>query len=256
MTNKITIIGYGKMAQAIACAINGIFELEIAGRNSDKIQHFIQKNNLKNATAIHIDKSFDVCDKIIILAIKPYALHSFIYNNVAHSVFSVMAGINIKSLQQTINAQHYCRVMPNIASLVKKGVNAIYTNDFSTHELADKIFAHTGINIFVEKESDINAACAISGSGTAYLALIAEALIDAGVREGLHLDTSKKLVNGLFNGFSTLLDSTNPSNIKESTTSPGGTTAEALSVLEAHSIRAAFINAVHSARTKADNICK
>lgn len=252
--NKITIIGYGKMAKAIACGLNGKFELEIAGRDEYKIQSFIEENSLKNTSKSHIKSEFDVDDKIVIMAIKPYALESFRYKNKAHSVYSLMAGINIGQLKNVIDAKFYCRVMPNIASLIGAGVSAIYAQDEDSKKLAKEIFDTLGTSIFLDKESLINSAGALSGSGPAYLGIIAEALIDAGVREGLSLDISKQLVQGLFIGFSELLKTRDPNEIKLDTTSPGGTTAEAIQILEAKAIRGTLIDAVHSANIKANNI--
>ncbi|RAX55289.1 pyrroline-5-carboxylate reductase [Helicobacter sp. 16-1353] len=250
----ITIIGYGKMAKAIACGLNGKFELEIAGRDEYKIQDFIKENSLKNTSISHIESQFNVKDKIIIMAIKPYALESFKYKDKAHSVFSLMAGISIAQLKNVIDSTSYCRVMPNIASLLGAGVSAIYAQDEESKKLAKEIFDTLGMSVFVDKEVLINSAGALSGSGPAYLGIIAEALIDAGVREGLSLDTSKQLVKGLFNGFSKLLAIKDPNEIKLDTTSPGGTTAEAIQILEARAIRGILMDAVHSANIKANNM--
>lgn len=252
--NKLTIIGYGKMAKAIACGLNGKFELEIAGRDEEKIKNFISENNLKNTTITHIQKEFDIQNKIIILAIKPYALESFVYKNKANGVYSLLAGICIEQLKSHLDSKHYCRAMPNVASLVSQGITAIYTQNNEAKPIAEQIFGVLGKNVFLDKESLINPAGALSGSGPAYLGVVAEALIDAGVREGLSLDISRELVKGLFSGFAALLESQTPSQIRLDTTSPGGTTAEALQILESKAVRGTFIEAVHSANIKANNI--
>ena len=184
--------------------------------------------------------------------------------------------------------------MPNVASLVGKGVSVIFaeTNNASLQDSqklpprhcenlrkqirgnlsksaessadsanqsdiineCESIFAPLGSCIFVEKESYINPAGAISGSGTAYLGLVAEAMIDAGVREGLSLEVSKELVRGLFSGFSALFAHTEAHTIRTDTTSPAGTTIEALAILENRGVRSAFMDAIHAANNKAKNI--
>ncbi|MDE6885456.1 MAG: pyrroline-5-carboxylate reductase [Helicobacteraceae bacterium] len=250
---KITIIGYGKMAKAIACGLNNKFELEIIGRNKQKLESFIKDNNLAN-TIIHATNKINLQDKIVILAIKPYAFDSFKYKNKANTIYSIMAGISIERLKNVLDSEYYCRVMPNIASLVGEGTNIIYTQNLEVEKNASEIFSALGKCIFVEKEQLINSAGAVSGSGTAYLGIVAEAMIDAGVREGLSLDSSKEIVRSLFSGFAKLFEIKEASEIRLDTTSPNGTTAEAICVLENRAIRSAFIDAIHNANKKANSI--
>ncbi|RDU57967.1 pyrroline-5-carboxylate reductase [Helicobacter sp. MIT 99-5507] len=250
----ISIIGYGKMAKAIACGLNGKFALEIIGRDKEKIQNFIQENNLLNTTSLHTEKIIDIKDKILILAIKPYALEYFKYENQSIAVFNIMAGISISKLQSILDSKSYCRVMPNVASLIGSGLSVLYSDDIKIKKLASDIFDTLGSSIFVDKEEQIDSAGAISGCGPAYLGLVAEALIDAGIKEGLNLDISTKLVNGLFDGFSKLLQVKSPNSIRLDTTSPGGTTIDGIVELENSATRAAFINAVHAAHKKAKTL--
>lgn len=258
---KITIIGYGKMAKAIAVGLNGKFELEIIGRNKAKVEAFVRENALKNASVVCVESAIDLNERRVILAIKPYALDSFRYKGRAKAIYSIMAGISIERLKKCANAEHFIRVMPNIASLVGKGVSVIFAessadsaNQSDIINECKSIFAPLGSCIFVEKESYINPAGAISGSGTAYLGLVAEAMIDAGVREGLSLEVSKELVRGLFSGFSALFAHTEAHTIRTDTTSPAGTTIEALAILENRGVRSAFMDAIHAANNKAKNI--
>lgn len=281
----ISIIGYGKMAKAIAVALNGKFALEIIGRNAEKMERFICENALQNAKIVLCAESsaIDIANKSVILAIKPYALDSFAYTGKARAIYSIMAGISIERLKECAKAEVFVRVMPNIASLVGQGVSVIFveTNNASLRDSAtpnrgnlsksaessadstnqsdiitecESIFAPLGKCIFVDKESYINPSSAISGSGTAYLGLIAEAMIDAGVREGLSIEISKELVRGLFSGFSALFSVVEANTIRTDTTSPAGTTAEALAILENRGVRSAFMDAIHAANTKANNI--
>lgn len=281
----ISIIGYGKMAKAIAVALNGKFALEIIGRNAEKMETFIRENALQNAKIVLCAESsaIDIANKSVILAIKPYALDSFAYTGKARAIYSIMAGISIERLKECAKAEVFVRVMPNIASLVGQGVSVIFvetdnaslrdsatpnrgnlsksaessadsTNQSDIINECESIFAPLGKCVFVDKESYINPSSAISGSGTAYLGLIAEAMIDAGVREGLSIEISKELVRGLFSGFSALFSVVEANTIRTDTTSPAGTTAEALAILENRGVRSAFMDAIHAANTKANNI--
>ena len=272
---KISIIGYGKMAKAIAVALNGRFALEIIGRNAEKMERFVRENALQNASVICVDSlksgAIDLSGKSVILAIKPYALDSFAYTGKARAIYSIMAGISIERLQKCAEAEIFVRVMPNVASLVGMGVSVIYAESIESSESSgeskgesksanqiqsecESIFAPLGKCIFVDKESYINPSGAISGSGTAYLGLIAEAMIDAGVREGLSVEVSKELTRGLFSGFSALFTQSEANTIRADTTSPAGTTAEALAILENRGVRSAFMDAIHAANKKANSI--
>lgn len=251
--NKITIIGYGKMAKAIVGALKNDFNFEIAGRSEYKIKAFIKDNELVNADC-SANNEIDCLDKTIILAIKPAALSDFTFKNKAKVVYSIMAGVEIERIKNAIEAESYCRAMPNIASTIKKGISVIYAQNTELEKRANSIFSLLGKCIFVDKEEFINPATALSGSGPAYLGLIAEALIEAGVREGIDYITARECVRGLFSGFSALLENMDANEIKINTTSPNGTTAEALSVLEKCAVKSAFLEAIHSAHKKAKDI--
>lgn len=251
----ISIIGYGKMSEAIVCGLNGKFNLEIIGRDENKMIKFIEKNNLLHATYNVVkNKEINIESKILILAIKPYALESFVYVNRAKVVYSILAGISIEHIKRVCSSDLYCRVMPNIASLIGKGISSIYLENDDFKELTIDIWRSVGDIVFLDKESLINPSSAIAGSGPAYLGLIAEALIDAGVREGLSLDISRKLVVGLFKGFGELLEYKDATNIRLDTTSPGGTTTEGVYILETAGVRGSIRKAVARVNKKAHKI--
>jgi len=98
-------------------------------------------------------------------------------------------------------------------------------------------------------ERQLDAVTGVSGSGPAYLFLVAEALIEAGVTAGLSRDVSKELVVGTLLGSARLLAETGeePSVLRASVTSPGGTTAAAVRTLEFKAVRSAFVEAVAAA---------
>ena len=106
------------------------------------------------------------------------------------------------------------------------------------------MFERIGSTLWVGTQKELDIATAIAGSGPAYLALVADALIDGGVALGLTRDDAKKLTVGLFDGFANNLTESEPSQIKASVMSPGGTTAAAICHLEEKSTRSAFIRFV------------
>lgn len=114
-------------------------------------------------------------------------------------------------------------------------------------EWAQAVLGSVGIVVTVP-EAQLDAVTGLVGSGPAYLFLVAEALMDAGVAEGLPRDTVELLIRQLFVGSAALLaQGQDPKDLRASVTSPGGTTAAGIAILEAQAIRTAFAEAVRAA---------
>jgi pyrroline-5-carboxylate reductase len=142
------------------------------------------------------------------------------------------------------------RAMPNTPALVGQGASAIAAGEAATDDdllWAEHVLGAVGTVTRVA-ESDLDAVTALSGSGPAYLFLVAEALIDAGVAAGLDRAVAEFLTTQLFVGSAALLAARgDPAALREMVTSPGGTTAAGLEVLGARDVRSAFGDAVHAA---------
>jgi pyrroline-5-carboxylate reductase len=104
-----------------------------------------------------------------------------------------------------------------------------------------------GDTMWLASEKELDIATAVAGSGPAYLALVAEAMMDGGVAGGLKRADSVALVNSLFRGFAPLISAQHPALIKDSVMSPAGTTAAGYKELEIGGVRASFIKAIASA---------
>src|SRR5690606_38204609 len=141
--------------------------------------------------------------------------------------------------------------MPNTPALVGEGAAAIAAGSSAKEDdlaWAESLLGAVGTVVRV-KEPLLDAVTGLSGSGPAYVFLVAEALIDAGVHAGLPRDISSQLAIQTSVGAATLLaqgDQT-PEALRAAVTSPGGTTAAGLRVLEQHGTRAAFLEAVTAA---------
>jgi pyrroline-5-carboxylate reductase len=165
---------------------------------------------------------------------------------------SIMAGVSTYKLESYLPAQaRVIRTMPNAPALIRKGCTAICGGKYATDKDIDeakKIFDCVGSAIKV-KEELMDAVVGISGSGPAYFYMIIEALGDAGVKVGLSREQALSLAaNTAFGAAAMVLETQkHPAMLKDMVTSPNGTTIEALSVLEAHGVRAAFIEAVEAA---------
>ena len=143
------------------------------------------------------------------------------------------------------------RVMPNTPALVLEGASAIAGSSTCTHEdlgIARDIFS--GIGICVElNESQIDAVTGLSGSGPAYCFALIEAMADGGVRAGLPRDIAIKLAAATLKGSGAMVLETgkHPAELRDMVTSPSGTTAEGLAILESRGFRAAVSDAVWTA---------
>ena len=148
--------------------------------------------------------------------------------------------------------------MPNTGALVGRGAAAIAAGALATEldlEVCERILGGVGTVVRVP-ETQLDAVTGLSGSGPAYLFLVAEAMIEAGVLVGLPRETSDQLVRQTLLGAAALLgdpDAT-PESLRAAVTSPGGTTAAGLAALEAHGVRAAFLDAVEAATRRSGEL--
>jgi len=249
---KISIIGYGEMAKAILEGMeNGKWKMEnveVVGRNIDRLKEIEQKFKVKTAL---IDE-YDISEKIVILAVKPYALQevSMRIKGEAEVLISILAGKSLVELEKYIKAKAYIRAMPNIAAKYQASTTAI-TGDEEGKNIASEILSKIGEVIWVNNDDEIDMATAIIGSGPAFLAIIAEAISDAGVYTGLKRDVANSLVKGLFNSFSVLSGREKSFNIiKNKVSSPKGTTIEGIYTLEKEGIRGKIMEGIIKAYEK------
>lgn len=167
-------------------------------------------------------------------------------------ILSVVAGLSSARIEAVLpGPAAVIRAMANTPVLVRRGVSAIAGGSHVTSadlEWAESVLGAVGSVVRVT-ERNIDAVTGLSGSMPAYLYLVVEALIDAGVHQGLTRDTSRQLVVGTFEGSAALLVATgeSPEELRAQVTSPGGTTAAGLRMLEGRAVRAAFLEAVAAA---------
>jgi pyrroline-5-carboxylate reductase len=145
--------------------------------------------------------------------------------------------------------------MPNAPSTVHEGMAGISAGSHAGDEhlaAAEEVLSHLGRVVRVSEQS-MDAITAVSGSGPAYLALLAEAMIEAGILLGLSREVSTTLVVQTMFGTAKLLRDTkmHPVELREFVTSPGGTSISAIRELEQAGVRAAFLNAIQAAMTRA-----
>lgn len=232
------------MAVAMAHGLKDKYKLEFVGRDISKLEGLKEKFSAN----IYALKDFDIRDKNILLAVKPYALSavSLEVRGEAKSIYSVLAGTTLEALQESLSAKNYVRIMPNVSAKFQASTSVI-TGDIEKKEEAMEIFSSIGDTFWVESEKELDIATAIAGSGPALLTLVAEAMMDGLVKEGMKRPDAIGVTNSLFKGFAPLIASNHPALIKDSVMSPAGTTAAAYGALEDGAVRSSFIKAVGEA---------
>jgi pyrroline-5-carboxylate reductase len=166
-------------------------------------------------------------------------------------VVSIAAGVGIAALEAAVPGRPVVRAMPNTPALVREGVAAIAGGTRATDlhlETARRLLAAVG-TVVVVPERLLDVVTGLSGSGPAYVFLVAEALIEAGVLNGLPRDVATTLVHGTIRGAGVMLTDSGDTaeQLRAAVTSPGGTTAAGLRALEQRSVRAAILDAVSAA---------
>lgn len=249
----ITFIGNGNMALSIAMGLKDRYNIEVVGRDMKRLEEFERALGVKSDK--YLLKNFDINDKTIILCVKPNNLKSVgeQLRGGAKLLVSVLAGTTIDSLKDNIPSQSVVRAMPNLAASVGKSMTTI-TGDIGSKSTVDIILGAIGKTLWLDSEKEIDVATALAGSGPAYLALIAEALADGAVKEGLKREYAMSIMRGLFDGFGTLIQNTHPALLKDGVMSPAGTTAYGYSALEDGGVRASCMDAIKRACDRAKSL--
>lgn len=181
---------------------------------------------------------------VLVLAIKPQMLdHVAGLAALAGPdtlVISILAGKTMADVAARFpQTRAFVRAMPNTPASVGRGISGFYANDAVTpvqKALAKTLLAAIGRVVVLAREVDVDAVTAVSGSGPAYVFLLAECLAEAGVALGLERDIALQLARATVEGAGELMfqsPETPPSHLRVNVTSPGGTTAAALDVLMA-----------------------
>ena len=250
---KVSIIGYGEMTKSILQGMKSgnwkMEEIEVIGRDEYKLKEIEKEFNVKT----NLLDGFDITDKIILLAIKPYALSevSMRIKGEAEILISFLAAKPLFELKKHIKSKYYLRAMPNIAAKYQASTTVL-TGDIKAKEIGEKILSFIGDVIWVNNDDEIDMATAIIGSGPAFLALIASAIEDAGVYTGLKRDISHKLTKGLFKSFIHFKE--NFDIIKNRVMSPKGTTAEGIFSLEEDGVRGKIMKGIIKTYEKSKKI--
>jgi pyrroline-5-carboxylate reductase len=259
--SKITFIGPGVMAESIIVGLlrNGLAEpvaITAAGPNADRLE-FLQKKYLIHVTTDNAAAAADA--DIVILSVKPQrldrvleALNSRLKPSAL--VLSIVAGASIEKIARVIEHDCIIRSMPNTPAQIGEGIT-VWTAAPKVleeqREMARQILGALGEEVFVEEESYLDMATALSGTGPAYIFLFMEAMVDAGVHLGFPRRIAERLVaqtvRGSVDYYEKRGDPVHLARLRNEVTSPGGTSAAALYYLEKAGFRTAISRAIWAA---------
>lgn len=261
----LLIVGGGKMGEALAAGLLGrgwdpgrlvVVEASAARREELSSRHggLAVTATVADATAGPLAGR----DPAAVIAVKPHDVIGVcraLREAGVRRVLSIAAGVTVAGIEEVLADAAVLRAMPNTPALVGAGAAAVAAG--SRAAAADVEWAKAilgAIGTVVElPESSLDAVTGLSGSGPAYVFLVAEALIDAGVLAGLGRPVARELAVQTLLGSARLLAETGEeaSALRAAVTSPGGTTAAGLRALETAGVRAAFLEAVMAATERA-----
>jgi pyrroline-5-carboxylate reductase len=260
----IVFIGGGNMASAM---LGGLIEAGRAASSLLVVEPFEdQRKRLRQRFGISALAAADpslaraalvvwaVKPQLFMQAAAPCAAH------VAHALqLSVMAGIRSDTITRATGSGQVVRAMPNTPALIGQGIAGLFaspTVSGAQKAEVEQVLAPTGRLMWFERESDLDAVTAISGSGPAYVFYVVEAMMEAAQQMGLSAEQGRQLALGTFSGAAALAAQSDepPSLLRERVTSKGGTTHAAISVLEADGVKAAFIRALRAAQQRATEL--
>ena len=245
MEGTILLVGCGKMGGAL---LEGWFKrgllpvdamvVEPSGR--DAVSPCKTHRALGCIASVR-DVPRDFHPDVILFAVKPQIADAVVpdYRGLAAKqpvILSVIAGKTTAYFRERLGTDAIVRAMPNTPAAVGKAISVLYAAPAVTpvqRRVCEVLMSAVGQVEWLDNEALMDAVTAVSGSGPAYVFLLAEALRDAGIKAGLPAELATRLARATVAGAGALLeaDATPPEQLRKNVTSPGGTTAAALDVL-------------------------
>ncbi len=248
---RLAIVGVGKMGRSILEGVlragmlspGEIGVLDTPGRTLEVAQELGVK-------PLHLE-DLRYCERVLI-SVQPKDI-AYLAPQIAHpnvGYISIMAGVSTAVLSRRLGTRRVVRCMPNLAATIGKSSTAI-TGPREAEEAGDLPFARalfaTVGDVYDLPERLFDAFTGMSASAPAYVAVVAEALADGGVKQGIPRAQALRLAADVLIATGELLRHKHPAVLKDEVSSPGGTTIYGLAALEARGVRAALIEAVEAA---------
>jgi pyrroline-5-carboxylate reductase len=261
---KIMFIGAGNMAQSI---ISGLLKENFSSSDIFAVDtDEAQRNHIEKTFAIQTSNDLSVIKSadVIIVSTKPQHVQGicshvkdFVKNQL---IISIAAGIRLNQISQWLGGyQKIIRTMPNLVAQVQKSVTVAFTlpeTDQESVEDTSKILNSFGDTIWLKEERLIDSATALSGSGPAYIFYFLNALIQSGINIGLEKKDAQILALKTFQGSSVLAEKyiNDLEMLIKNVTSKGGTTEQALKVLDEKDLKEIIDSAIKAAFARAQEM--
>lgn len=278
LNKKIGFIGAGNMGEAIVGAliqadIFSPFNIYVSDVSSERLEM------MNNTYGIYITDDnaalFSGCD-IVIFAVKPQQMEQVLSHIAGHEeyaaenrklVISIAAGYRIQKIESLLYApldeaerkkMPIIRVMPNTPALVLSGMSGMSPNshaDSQDLKICKTILGSMGKVLEFEEEK-LDAVTAVSGSGPGYVFYFIESMTEAGIRAGLNPEDAAVLTLATFKGAVKLMEERgeSPQELRRKVTSPGGTTAAALKVMEDNNLKQCIVDAIAAAALRSKEL--
>jgi pyrroline-5-carboxylate reductase len=268
MNRRVTIVGCGKIGESLLAGLlsadwRAADEVIATTRREERAAELRERHGIE-AT---LENPGAVRDAgLVVLAVKPQDFGGLLAEigsllTAEQTVLSVAAAVPTAKIEAGIaDGVPVVRAMPNAPAVVHEGIAGICAGSHATEEhlaLAEECLTHLGRVVRVPEEY-MDAVTAVSGSGPAYFALLAEAMTEAGLLLGLSREVTTQLVVQTMLGTAKLLrdEHVHPVELREAVTSPGGTTIHAIRELERAGVRAAFLNAIEAAMERSRELAE
>ncbi len=260
---KVGVIGAGKIGGSLVLRLSasGDFDLTISDIHKEQLERFAEGYGVRVTPS---NKEAAGESDLIIVAVKPWDVGTILdeispaIEGEEKAVVSVAAGVPISAIAARLpEGTAVLRVMPNVCAAVGLGSAVVAANEAGKIHLSlvMEVFRHVG-EVMELPERLFDAATALHGSGPAYVALFADALVQAGVREGIPRDIARRLVNGTIGGTAVLLKERAAHQIRDEVMTPGGTTAAAFVAMEKAGFVAAVYDGVEAATEQARRLAE
>ena len=265
---KVAILGAGKIGEVL---ISGLLssgwrkpgEIAASGRRDERLDELRERHGIE-VTRSNAEAAARA--SLVVIAVKAQDIDVLLGEigtliQPEQTVLSIVAAIPTAAIERHLGSGvPVLRAMPNTPSVVHEGIAGICAGSHAGDEhlkLGEEALRHLGAVVRIA-EPYMDAVTAVSGSGPAYFALLAEAMIEAGILLGLSREISTQLVVQTMLGTAMQLrdEKMHPVELRESVTSPGGTTIQAIKELEQAGVRAAFLNAIQAAMDRSRELAR
>jgi pyrroline-5-carboxylate reductase len=268
MSRKLAVLGAGKAGEALIAGVLSSGwrrppEIVATARHQEHLDQLAERygigTTLSNVEAVE-------GAGIVVVAVKPQDIEGLLGEiagavTAEQTVISIAAAIPTALIERHLSDRvPVVRAMPNTPVTVHEGMAGIAAGTYADEEhlsRAEEVLGSVGRSVRVD-EDYMDAITAVSGSGPAYFALLAESMIEAGILLGLSRDVATDLVVQTMLGTAKLLrdEAMHPVELREMVTSPGGTTIAAIRELEMAGVRAAFLNAIQAAMQRSKELAE